>query len=379
MDGDTISHAMRLMIEELYDANNLYNAFLKAKQGTDWKPMVQNYEANVLINIYNTQQSLMKWTYEPKSMHEFVLYERGHTRLIKAQDIFDRVIQRSFNDNILVPKTRPRLIYDNGASLSNKGLSFARKRFEIHLRKAYQEYGPEAYILLMDFSKYYDNILHDEAISQFKPLLTKEELQFLKLTFKQFEAVVDDPEYLHTLYNSLTDSGSKYTIPKSIGIGNQSSQITGVFYAHKLDEYCKTVKGIKYYGRYMDDTYIILPNKQEAHKLMRELDNQCLLLGIHINYKKTKVSRITQWITWLKINYKLKPTGGLVRKVHGKTFVRERRRLLKFYRLLYEGKMSFPRIQSCYLSWRGTYKKYDSKTKLRKMDRYFNKLFKEWM
>ena len=29
---------------EIFDGNALYDAFLKAKQGSDWKPQVQKYE-----------------------------------------------------------------------------------------------------------------------------------------------------------------------------------------------------------------------------------------------------------------------------------------------------------------------------------------------
>ena len=59
------------------------------------------------------------------------------------------------------------LIYDNGASLKDKGLDFARRRFEIHLRNAYKEYGGKAYILLMDFTKYYDNGTISEAAGMY--------------------------------------------------------------------------------------------------------------------------------------------------------------------------------------------------------------------
>ena len=375
-----------MALQDIYNANNLYNAFLKAKQGTDWKPNVQKYEANVLLNIYKTQQEIKSGTYIPKPLNTFVLSERGHSRLIKSQNIYDRVIQRSFNDNVLVSKTRPMLIYDNGASLKGKGLSFSRKRFEIHLRKAYQEYGDGAYVIIMDYTKYYDNVRHEESLSQFSKVLQPDELDFLKRTFKEFEVDVSymtDDEYancMDNVFNALEykecNEGLKF-MRKSIGIGNQSSQIAGVYYATSIDNYCKTVRGIKYYGRYMDDTYIIMRSKKEAQELLPEIMRICASLGIFINPKKTRVCKITSWIPWLKINYKIKNSGGLVRKVHSKTFTRERRKLRQFRRLYQEGRMSFDKVLHNYLSWRGTYRKYDSKKKLYKMDKYFQELFKE--
>lgn len=42
---------------------------------------------------------------------------------------------------------------------------------------------------------------------------------------------------------------------KSVGIGSQISQISGVYYPTRIDNYCKIVKGMKYYGRYMDKLF----------------------------------------------------------------------------------------------------------------------------
>ncbi|WP_051533387.1 reverse transcriptase domain-containing protein [Anaerovibrio sp. RM50] len=377
-------------LEQVYSADSLFNAFMVAKQGTEWKATVQKYESNLLLNILETKRQIVEGTYKPKPMYEFTLCERGHIRQIKAQHIFDRVVQRSLNDNVLIPKIRPYLIYDNGASLKGKGLSFARKRFEIHLRNAYREYGENAYILFMDFKKYYDNIRHDVALKQFGQHLSADEFEFLKITFNEFEIDVSymtEEEYqnsMSSIFNALEYSkipsnlktGERF-LKKSVGIGNQSSQITGVYYPNSIDTYCKTVKGIRYYGRYMDDTYIIMRSKAELKALLSELKTKFQDIGIFVNMEKTHIYRITSWLPWLKINYKVKPTGGLIRKVHSKTFARERRKLISFYKLLMDGRITLAKVKQCYKSWRGTYKKYDSKTKLFKLDKYFKKIFKE--
>ena len=64
---------------------------------------------------------------------------------------------------------RKYLIYDNSASIKGKGIDFARKRLLVHLRKYYHQHGSnDGYILLIDFSKYYDNIQHEKLIEQFE-------------------------------------------------------------------------------------------------------------------------------------------------------------------------------------------------------------------
>ena len=379
-----------MSLEDIYNANALFDGFMKSRQGVEWKESVQKYEANLLLNILHTRKDLMTDSYAPRPMTEFRLNERGHTRHIKAQHISDRVVQRSLNDNVLIPKVRPMLIYDNGASLKDKGLDFARRRFEVHLRNAYKEYGCDAYILLMDFTKYYDNVRHKEALEMFSKVLETDELHFLSKCFEEFAVDVSymsyeeyaacmDKPFNALAYAEMPKQGhtGKRFMRKSLGIGNQSAQVTGIFYPHAIDNYCKTVKGLRYYGRYMDDTYIIMQDKAELKELYRKIQSMCAELGIFINERKTHIRKISGWLTWLKINYRLKQSGGLVRKVHSSTFRRERRKLTRFHESYKAGRMSYQHINQCYKSWRGTYTRYDSGAKLRKLDNYFKKLFSE--
>lgn len=289
---------------------------------------------------------------------------------------------------MLIPKTRPKLIYDNGASLKNKGLDFGRRRFEIHLRKAAKKFGNNAYILTMDFTKYYDNIRHGKVLEMYRGILEPDEHKFLEKILRDFRidvSYMNDTEYancMNTVFNAIEHAkirpglknGQKY-MEKSMGIGNQSSQIIGIYYSHRIDSYCKTVLGIKFYGRYMDDTYIIMRDKNELLSVYADIQAMCGELGIFINKKKTRIRRLTGWITWLKINYKVKPSGGLIRKVHSSTFRRERRKIKQLYRLYQRGRITYGHALECYKSWRGTYAKYDSGTKLKKLDKYFESLF----
>ncbi len=54
--------------------------------------------------------------------------------------------------------------------------------------------------------------------------------------------------------------------PGNVGIpiGNQSSQVYALLYLNELDHYVKEVLRMRYYGRYMDDFYIICESKGGA-------------------------------------------------------------------------------------------------------------------
>ena len=148
--------------DRMLDANNLYTAFLRAKQGSSWKASVQKFEAGILRNINILIKTLKNKSYEQKPFFEFTLRERGKIRHIRSIHISDRVVQRCLCDNILVPTISPKLIYDNGASVKNKGISFSRNRLTTHLTRYIRKHGTDGYILLIDFSKFFDNINHEK-------------------------------------------------------------------------------------------------------------------------------------------------------------------------------------------------------------------------
>lgn len=116
---------------------NLYNAYKKSRLGVSWKESVQKYEAYLLHNLAETRRKLLNGDKVTKGFVEFQIHERGKVRHIRSVHISERVVQKSLCDNVLVPLFSRSLIYDNGASIKNKGITFAMKRLRTHLHKFY--------------------------------------------------------------------------------------------------------------------------------------------------------------------------------------------------------------------------------------------------
>lgn len=374
----------------LCNANLYLDAFNKCKKGSIWKESVQRYEMNLLKNIDQQITAVQNSTYEQKPFNEFTLNERGKTRKIKAIHIEDRVVLRNLCDNILAPGIKKYLIYDNGASIKGKGIHFTRQRFETHLHKYYRKHGSnEGYILLMDFTKFFDNIQHSKLINEYgKRLHDKDLIEFLAQIINAFHidvSYMDDNEYkycLNSVYNALEYAkinkslltGKKY-MDKSVGIGSQISQISGLLYPTRIDNYCKIVKGLKYYGRYMDDTYVIHESKEYLKQLLKEITEICNEYGIFINQKKTQIVKLTKTFTFLKVRYNLTETGKVIRRINKDSVTRERRKLKKFRKMLDENRITYKEIQEQYNSWRGNLKYYSAHNVMKNMDRLFNELF----
>jgi len=374
----------------LCDANLYLDAFNKCKKGSIWKESVQRYEMNLLKNIDHQITTIQNGTYEQLPFNEFPLNERGKTREIKAIHIEDRVVLRNLCDNILTPNIEKYLIYDNGASVKGKGIHFTRKRFETHLHKYYRKHGSnEGYILLMDFTKFFDNIQHDKLISEYKQRIhDKDLIEFLRKIIDAFKidvSYMNEDEYkycLDSVYNALEYAkidkslltGQKY-MKKSVGIGSQISQISGLLFPTRIDSYCKVVKGLHYYGRYMDDTYVIHESKEYLKQLLHEINQICDEYGIFINHKKTQIVKLTKTFTFLKTRYNLTDTGKVIKRINKDSVTRERRKLKKFRKMLDEGKMTYPEIEEAYRSWRGNLRYYSAYNVMKNMDKLFNELF----
>ena len=359
-------------MEKYSDLNNLYEAYMQSKKSSSWKPQVQMYEMDYLAKLVATSNKLENHVYHARKGSSFTVNERGKQRNIRSNPFSDRVIRRCFCDNCLIPELRKYLIHDNGASLSGKGISFTRRRFEQHLHEYYRRYGTnEGYILLIDFSKYYDNIRHDKLMEEIvKRIHDPQELWLLSKILDNFKVDVSylsDEMYkncLNTKFNGEKQSrlDSKYLtgqkfMPKSLAIGDQVSQICSVYFPTRIDNYCKIVRSIRWYGRYMDDSYIISNDKQFLHEMLDKITKIASELGIFINHKKTHIMKINHFFTWLKLRYKLTETGHLVIKVNPKTVTRERRKLKKYHKMVDQGRMPLIDVQNSFKSWLGTYDK----------------------
>lgn len=374
------------MLSELSNSNILIEAFRKSQKASSWKESTQRYEINLLKNIRKTQIELKTKTYQQGQFYEFNLLERGHKRHIRAIHIYDRVVQRALCDIILCPCIRKHLIYDNGASLKDKGLTFTRKRLDKHLRSFYKKNKTEGYILQIDFSKFFDNIHHEKIIKMLAGVLDDPDIiSLLENLIDSFKIDISysNKDLLGSLFNILEynqtippnkRSGTRY-MRKSLGIGSQISQLSGLLYPSRIDNYCKIVKRCKFYGRYMDDIYIIHQDKKFLQDLLQDISRICSGLGIFINPKKTHILKLKNGFTFLKTRYYITESGKIIKKYNPKNITRERQKLKKFYYMNKNGKISLNEIENQYKSWRGTLKKYNSYRSLRNLDKLYTQLF----
>lgn len=381
---DTSSYESRGYQREIYDGNVLYEAYLRAKKGSDWKPQVQKFEMNYLLELSKMQKDLANMEYEFLPTTNFTLNERGKTRRITGEQIQDRVVKHALCDEVLNPSLERFLIYDNGASLVGKGISFTRRRLVTHLRKYYAQHkSNEGYILLIDFSKYYDNIRHDVLLKLFEKYVDDEHaLWLLRKTVERSRVDVSymaDDEYencLNTLFDSLLYqymnksllTGEKY-MGKHLNIGDQVAQTAGVSYRIPIDNYVKIVKGVKFYAGYMDDSYAIHESKEFLEELLEDIIEVAAELGITVNTRKTRICKLSEHWRFLQVQYSLTETGRVIQKINPKRLTAMRRKMKKL-----APKLTEKDFTDFYKSWFKNHYKLMSKLQRSNMDTLFEQL-----
>lgn len=334
----------------VFTFKNLWKSYRNCRKNVAWKGSVQRYIFSAPIRVQRTHRKLMQFKYKCVVPHEWDTYERGKPRHIKSVPIGERVVQRCLADNSLVPVLGKTFIYDNGACMKDKGYTFAINRLEKHLHQYYRKHGSEGYILLYDFSKFYENVDHDL-------------IRFI------LRKLFSDPRNLGMVDNILATFG------KGLGLGSQISQILALASANALDHQAKEVMKIEGYARYNDDGYMIHPSKKYLQKCLRYMKRICDILHIKLNEKKTQIVKLTHGFKFLKARVYLTATGKVIKKVGKRNIVRERRKLKKLRKKLDEGLVDWKHIKMQYQSWRSWTSNFNAFWTIQSMDKLYYQIY----
>lgn len=307
--------------EKVYNFENLYRAYRKARRGKRWKGAAAKFEVNLLeaLNLLSVQ--LQSHTYRLSPYNTFKVYEPKE-RVVMSNSYKDKVVQHALCDNVLEPRVRSTFIKDNYASQVGKGTHFGLERLEGFMRRFYRVRGVDGWVLKCDISKYFYNIKHDAL----KSLIRK---------------YISDPDCLWLLDMIIDSTEGNVGIP----IGNQSSQIFALLYLSSLD-----------------------------HK---EIERHVNELGLSLN-AKTNIYPLKNGIDFLGFHSYLTESGAVIRKVRRKSKNNARRRLTKMRGLLEAGKITPEKVEQSYKSWRGHASKGNCYHLIRNMDQHYNKLFGQY-
>ncbi len=307
-------------------------------------------ELNLLeaLNLLSYQLKTKKYTLSPYNTFEVFEPKR---RVVMSNSYKDKVVQHSLCDNVLEPILTRSFITDNYASQVGKGTHYGLDRLREFLRRFYRKNGIDGWILKADISKYFYSIRHDVL----KSLIRKK---------------ITDPDVLWLVEMIIDSTEGNVGIP----IGNQSSQLFALLYLNNLDHFIKEKLGIKYYGRYMDDFFLIHEDKAYLQYCRAEIEKHVAAIGLSLN-NKTNIYPLRNGIDFLGFHTYLTETGAVIRKVRRRSKNNMKRKLKKMRGLVERGKITTATVEQSYKSWRGHAEKGNCYHLIRRTDHYYNRLF----
>ena len=250
-------------LEEVFTYHDMFKYGLDCCKGVRWKQSVQNFELHLFSRTARNKHNVLNG-YHSRPLYSFTINERGKTRPIEAPHIDDRQVQKTLTKKVLLPLYLPSMIYDNGASLKNKGLQFSQKQFDKQLRKHYNKYGMNGSIIIADCSNFFPNADRDYIKSRHKCLLDKR---------------------LMCLLDKITDIG-KGDIGVPLGI--ETAQIEMISLPSALDNYMACQIGVSI-GHYMDDYHILVPPHRNTNEIAELFIKEASKYGLTFKPEKVKI------------------------------------------------------------------------------------------
>ena len=311
--------------EKVTDFKNMYRAFRKARCGKGFKKSAARFNLAALDGVNALIAQLKNKTYRVSDYTEFKVYEPKE-RIIQTTSFKDKVVQHSLCDNVILPRLQQVFLPDNCAGQKGKGTLYGLDRLCEQMLQFYDRYGLAGYILKCDISKFFYNISHD---------------QLKDIVHYHFR----DPDicWLCDLYIDSTEG-------KGIPLGNQINQGFALLYLDGMDKLIKHELGIEYYGRYMDDFWLIHPSKAYLQYCLEVITAYLETLELTLN-GKTQIFPFKNGVSYLGFHTYITADGTPIRKLKNQNKRNAQRKFVRMAKLVAAGKLPRGKFQASYGAW----------------------------
>lgn len=312
--------------EKVIDFENLYNAYRRSKKGKGYKVSAAKFATKALEGVHLIKEMLEDRTYTVAPYNQFKVFEPKE-RVIKAGAFKDKVVQHSLCDNVLLPKLKDIFIQNNFAGQKGKGTLFGLDQLRNDMLSFYGEHGTDGYILKCDITKFFYTIDHEVL---------------RHIIYRHFE-----DEGVRWLCDLYIDSTEGLGLP----LGNQISQVFALLYLNNMDHMIIEELDIKYYGRYMDDFYLICHSKEHLKYCLKRITEHVHSLKLTLN-NKTQIIPFKNGVDFLGFHTYVTVEGRVIRKLKGSNKRHIKKELRKKSKLVKSGKMSMQEFNESYRSWK---------------------------
>lgn len=335
--------------EELYTPEVLERAFARAMAGNRKNNECVWYKTHRLEAINTIRDQLIRRTYRPKPLRSFRVYEPKE-REVQAPSISDKIVQNAMLDSGLYDALTTPFIRDTYGSMIGRGTLDGLDRMKQFMAQSWRIYGADCSVLKGDIHHFFASIDREDAARKARRQIEDDEVFDLFM------------RYLNNF-----DGG--------LPLGLRTSQPLANLVLNDMDHYIKESLGCRWYGRYMDDFYIIHPDRDFLKYARGEIGAGLSKIGLSLN-NKTQIFPIQHGIDFLGFRTYMTDTGKVIRKVREQSRRGMGRRLRHFQDLYIAGVMTEEEIRMHYQCWRAHAEHGNSRGLILRYDAKVEKIFK---
>lgn len=281
------------------------------------------YKYNLAPNLFKLMKEFNTGTFKPTKLRTQIIWF-PKKRIVQVPAVRDKIIQHAICDNYLTERLTKPLIKETCACVKDRGTLYASNILKQQLRNYYKAHGSNFYVLKCDIKSYFASIPHQRI-------------------YDLINRYVDDETVKRVVF--------RFTRTMDIGLalGLQQSQLMANLYLSDLDHKCKELLRAKYYGRYMDDFYIISDNKDFLEQCLNYIRGYVESIGLKLNPKTGIFSNKLEFVGF---TYFLTGTGHVVKMIAKGKKRSKRRHLQKMIRQIGKGTLTIEKFVESYQGWR---------------------------
>ena len=251
-----------ITMQDIVSRDNIEKSLKQATRGKfKLRPDIVKFMQHKEKNISNLVKKLLSGTYRTGAYVSMKIKDNKR-RDVAIPKFRDKLVQYMLI-NAILDTYENRFIKDSYACIRKRGNHQAVLTLQKYLKQARYFYNGNVYLLKIDISKFF------YTINKF-------------ILLERLKLVIQDT----AVYELCKTIIIGYKLTSSIGLplGNLTSQQFANIYLDYIDKYIKRTLAIKYYVRYADDFFLLLPSYQLAKHIKNKLIyilNKKLSLFIH--------------------------------------------------------------------------------------------------
>jgi retron-type reverse transcriptase len=322
------------LYEQVWDWDNLYLAYRKARKGKRGRPPAATFEFDLEANLVTLQQELREKRYEPGAYSSFYIHEPKR-RLISAAPFRDRVVHHALC-NVIEPIFERSFIFDSYANRAGKGTHAALDRAQQFARRY-------RYVLQCDVKQFFPSL--DFAILRetlARKIADADVLWLIDRILASGVGVLSE-EYDMEWFPG--DDLLAATRPRGLPIGNLTSQFWANCYLNPFDHFVKRDLRCGGYVRYVDDFLLFGDDKPTLWTWRQAVVERLASLRLTI-HPGAHPRPVTEGFPFL--GFVVYPAH---RRLKRRKVIHFRRKLRTNMRAYRAGKMPMSKVSASVLGW----------------------------